>query len=328
MRRLLNMAAGAGLAASIALAAGTASSARWDESYFPDLPLVTQQGDTVRFYDDLIRGKIVVISFIYATCPDICSLTTARLAQVEEMLGDRVGRDIFRYSITLDPGTDTPAVLRDYVEPFQLDPSWLFLTGKPDDVEAVRWKLGERSRTLSEHTAMIMLGNDRTGEWQRASAFDDLKRIVQKISEMDPDYRNRAPQQLPAGTPQQGYAGVERAARIGGQQGQGLFLKACAVCHTIGNGDFVGPDLIDVTARRERGWLTRFLIDPQLMRLQKDPVALALDARFPKALMPYLGLSEIDVDDLLVYIEAQTKRSGALAGLPAEPHHDHTDHRH
>ena len=328
MGRLLRIATGAALAASISLAAAAAMAAAWDENYFPDAPLVTHEGETVRFYNDLVRGKTVVISFIYATCPDVCSLTTARMAQVQKMLGDRVGRDIFMYSITLDPETDTPQVLRDYVEPFQLDPSWLFLTGKPDDVETARFKLGERSRTLTEHTAMIMLGNDRTGEWQRASAFDDLERIVQKINEMDPDYRNRAPERLPAGTQQQGYASVTRAARIGGQQGQGLFLKACAVCHTIGNGDFVGPDLIDVTARRERDWLTRFLIDPQLMRLQKDPVALALDAKFPKALMPYLGLSEVDVDDLLAYIEAQTKRSDALAELPAEPHHDHSTHRH
>lgn len=318
MRRLSSMAAAVALAASITLGGGGANAAKWGENYFPNLPLTSHAGDTVRFYDDLIRGKIVVISFIYATCPDICSLTTARMAQVEKMLGDRVGRDIFMYSITLDPETDTPEILRDYAEPFQLDPSWLFLTGLPDDVKVISSKLGERSRTLSEHNAMIMLGNDTTGEWQRASAFEDLERIVQKISEMDPVYRNRAPQQLAVSRKQDDYVRVARAARIGGQQGQGLFLKACAVCHTIGNGDFVGPDLKDVSARRTRDWLTRFMIDPHRMRLQKDPIALSLDAQFPKATMPYLGLSEVDVTDLLAYIEAQSDRTDT-AGTTTDP---------
>ena len=88
-------------------------------------------------------------------------------------------------------------------------------------------------------------------------------------------------------------------------------MKVCAACHSIGAGDLVGPDLKGLTAWRERGWLSRFLIDPQLMLLQKDPIALALDAKYPKATMPYLGLSETDVTDLLAYIDAQSERVDA-----------------
>src|SRR5262252_8506684 len=72
-----------------------AQSNRWGAGYFPNLPVVTQDGKTLKFYDDVIKGKMVLISFIYTNCPDICPLTTARISQVEDALGDMVGRDIF-----------------------------------------------------------------------------------------------------------------------------------------------------------------------------------------------------------------------------------------
>ena len=85
-----------------------AQSGRWGKDYFPNLPVVTQDGKTLQFYNDVIKGKIVVMSFIYTSCKDICPITTSRLAQIEEKLGDRVGRDIFINSISVDPENDTP----------------------------------------------------------------------------------------------------------------------------------------------------------------------------------------------------------------------------
>ena len=284
---------------------GAASAATWGKTHFPNLPLVTQDGKTVRFYDDLIAGKIVVISFIYTTCPDICPLMTARMARVKDRLGDRVGRDIIIYSISLDPERDTPAALKIYAEAYGAGPGWLFLTGKPDDVARIRWKLGERSRKLSEHQATIVLGNARSGEWARSSLFLDLERLVAEIRDMDPDWRAQARTK-----PVTGYT-TAGPTRLGGTPGQALFLKGCASCHTLGKGDLVGPDLKGVTARRDRAWLTRFMMAPDRMRAKKDPIALALAARYEGALMPNLGLSKTDVGDLLIYLETQTKRLDA-----------------
>ena len=111
---------------------------RWGKDYFPNLPLVTQDGKTVRFYDDLIRGKMVLIDFIYTGCPDMCPLTTARLVQVEKKLGGKVGRDLFFYSISVDPANDSPEQLSKFARAFHTGPGWLFLTGKPDDEVAPR----------------------------------------------------------------------------------------------------------------------------------------------------------------------------------------------
>src|SRR4029078_2607955 len=97
-----------------AAASASAQSARWGKGYLPNIPVVTQHGESLRFYDDVLKGKIAVISFIYTSCRDICPIVTARLSQLEEKLGDTVGREIFFVSISIDPVNDTPAKLKEY----------------------------------------------------------------------------------------------------------------------------------------------------------------------------------------------------------------------
>src|SRR5512142_481988 len=108
------------LTAILYLATGStpaaADNARWGANYVPNVVLTTQDGVTVHFYDDVIKGKSVVIDLIYTSCVESCPLQPARLAQVQNMLGDRVGKDIFFYSITIDPAHDTPKVLKSYQE--------------------------------------------------------------------------------------------------------------------------------------------------------------------------------------------------------------------
>lgn len=289
-------------AASIAATATATSPSPWNDTYFPNLPVVTHDGRVLRFYDDLIKGKIVVINFIYTSCSNICPLTTARLAEVRNQLGDAVGRDIFFYSITLDPLMDGPELLAKYAETYKAGPGWLFLTGKPDDIDLIRHKLGERSRVLSEHRNAVMLGNDRTGEWQRDSAFSDIEQLAATIRKMDPKWREQV-------RPVAGESKSVHAADISATPGKGLFIKACAACHTIGHGVLVGPDLAGALERRERTWLKQFMMEPDRMRAGKDPVAVALDEAYPGVSMPNLGLSGTDADDLLTYLSEQSRRS-------------------
>src|SRR5262249_53223429 len=146
MRR--SLAAVAALMAALACMPAHAQSNRWGAGYFPNVPVVTQDGKTLKFYDDVIKGRRVVVSFIYTNCPDIFPLTPARVAQLEDRPGDAVGRDIFFISLTVDPVRDTPARLKEFADAFGAGHGWLFLTGQPDDMRKVTTSLGDRSRSL------------------------------------------------------------------------------------------------------------------------------------------------------------------------------------
>ena len=80
----------------------------WGKDYFPNVDLVNQDGKTLKFYDDLIKDKVVAINFIYTHCGDSCPAETASLKRVQALLGDSVGKDVFFYSISIDPDHDTP----------------------------------------------------------------------------------------------------------------------------------------------------------------------------------------------------------------------------
>lgn len=272
---------------------------RWGEGYFPNLPVTDQYGHNLRFYDDVIKNKIVVINFIFTRCKQICPLLTARLAELAHGLGDKLGKQIYFVSISVDPVHDTPEILNGYASAFYQGPGWLFLTGKLDDIRAINAKLGEPMRSLNDHRNEVVLGNDRTGEWARDSAFGDLTRLLFTVQSMDPDWR---PDLSVAGSA----SSADASFSLDGPPGQSLFKKACAGCHAIKVGNHVGPDLYGVTSRRTREWLARFLASPQKLRTASDPTALALMRQFPNVRMPELGLTKLDVDDLIAYLEERT----------------------
>ena len=80
------------------------------------------------------RGKVVVMTFGYTHCPDVCPLTLANLASARKKLGED-GKDVQVLFVTVDPARDKPELLREYVPAF--DPTFIGLTGTPDEVAAV-----------------------------------------------------------------------------------------------------------------------------------------------------------------------------------------------
>jgi protein SCO1 len=284
------------------VAAAKPQGSRWGAGYFPNVPLVTQEGKTVRLYEDLIKDKKILINFIYTSCQKACPLATAKLLQVQRRLGDRVGKDIFIYSITLDPEHDSPEALKTYAEQYRVGPGWLFLTGTREDIDVVRFKLGERGEKES-HTNFVRIGDGARGQWMRLPLFGDLDLLVNEIGKMlDPArYYAARPAKSFADAPRRGISEQQRTVF----KGQALFRNQCATCHTLGKGDRLGPDLLGVTARRERNWLARFIAFPDEMRARQDPIAIELAAQYPSVPMPNVGLTREQVADLLDYLEAQ-----------------------
>jgi protein SCO1 len=287
-----------------ALRAGTAAASNgtpYGANFFSNVTLVTQDGKQVRFYDDLLKDKKVLIDFIYASCTQSCPLQTAKLAQLQKALGSRVGHDIFIYSITLDPEHDTPQVLKAYAEKFGAGPGWLFLTGKPEDVDLVRFKLGERGEKEG-HGNSVRLGDVAKSQWMRLPLTGDVNYLVTEVGKtLIPNWYGVQPAASFDDAPRIEIPGAQRDQLLG----QGLFLGRCASCHTIGGGERIGPDLKGVTDRRKRDWLVRYLLAPDRMLASKDPIAVEL-AKNHKVPMPNLGLTHEQIDDLIAYLEMQT----------------------
>lgn len=281
--------------------AAATSSRRWGAGYFPNVELTTQDGKQVKFYDDLLKGKIVVIDLIYTHCVDSCPLETALLAQVQRLLGDRVGKDIFFYSITIDPKRDTPEVLKAYAEKYHAGPGWLFLTGNNDDIDLISKKLGLYSdpdaSNRDGHTPGLMIGNEPAGQWMANSATDNPRFLATMIGDFMSGSKGHTV------LAKNSYA---QAAPLNITKGQYLFATRCAACHTIGHGDKIGPDLLGVTNVRDHAWLTRFIQKPDEVLAANDPVAVALFQKYKQVRMANLRLADEDVQTLIKYIEDQT----------------------
>jgi protein SCO1/2 len=300
------------VAATFACVDAAAQDRRPGADRFPNVTFTTQDGRAVRFYDDLIKGKTVAIDLIYTTCQYACPLETAKLAQVQRLLGDRMGRDIFFYSITIDPEHDTPAVLKEYADRYQAGPGWLFLTGRKEDIELVSRKLGmytkpDLERNPDGHMPFLLVGNEATGQWMRNSALDNPGFVARTIGDWLNSWQN-APRE-----PLKSYAEVSRLKMT---RGQYTFATHCSACHTVGGGERIGPDLQGVTATRDRAWLTRFITEPEKMRAEGDPIAVALRARYKQARMPNLDLTAPDAAAIVDYL-AEESRAVATAASTA-----------
>jgi protein SCO1/2 len=156
--------------------------------YFPNFELTTSDGKKVKFYDDLLKDKIVVLNLMYAQCDGVCPTTTSNLKTVRKILRQEVDHEIFIYSLTLKPEEDSPAALKEYARMHGIeDPHWLFLTGKPDEVDLLRHKLGfadpnpEVDRDKSRHSGMLRYGNEAMAIWGTCQGSAEPDWIAQEI---------------------------------------------------------------------------------------------------------------------------------------------------
>ena len=154
------------------------------QKYFSDVELLDQDGRRLRFYSDVIRGRTVVVNTFFTTCVSVCPPLNRNMEKIQEALGDRVGKDVFLVSITVDPLTDTPTRMKDYARRFHARAGWLFLTGKKENVDWALYKIGQYVEDRDDHSTVIIVGNEATGLWKKAFGLgkaDELIRIVQEV---------------------------------------------------------------------------------------------------------------------------------------------------
>jgi protein SCO1/2 len=155
--------------------------------HLPNIALTTHTGKQVRFYDDLVKDKKVIVNFMYAKCDGICVPVTRTLARVKALLGSRVGRDIFMYSVTLKPAEDTVEDLRTYAEHHGVGDGWLFLTGTPADIDHLRRALGfaypdpVEDADVSNHIGMVRFGVEPLTRWAACPGMGNPEHIARSI---------------------------------------------------------------------------------------------------------------------------------------------------
>lgn len=146
-----------------------------------DKLLVNQDGQAVRFIDDIVGDRIVVMDFVYTTCTTVCPVLSAIFGQVQQRLGAELGPELRMVSLSVDPSRDTPERLKAYAATHRAGPDWIWLTGDKPEVDEVLRGLGAYAPNFEDHPSMVLVGDARTGEWKRFFGFTGPDTIVAAV---------------------------------------------------------------------------------------------------------------------------------------------------
>lgn len=150
--------------------------------YFTNVELIDQDGQRLKFYDDVLKDNVVVISFIFTNCQGACPLMTRNLTMIRDMLPDTARGEVNFVSISLDPVRDTPSAMKEFAQTHDADQDgWLFLTGQPDNVNLVTQRLGTYTDDLEAHTTMLIAANVREAHWTKIPPNVPPNGVVERL---------------------------------------------------------------------------------------------------------------------------------------------------
>ncbi len=150
----------------------------------PDVPVLDQDGTPRRFYTDLVKDKVVAVNFVFTTCTTICPPMGANFAKLQKLLGDRAGRDVHLISVSVDPSTDTPERMKAWGQKFGASPGWTLVTGDREEITRLLKSLGVYTANISDHSPLVLLGNDARHQWTRAYGLAAPAKLAELIGEM------------------------------------------------------------------------------------------------------------------------------------------------
>lgn len=151
------------------------------QKYFTDVELLNQNGEKLRFYTDVLKGKTVIVNAFFTSCTSVCPPMNRNMERIQQALGDRVGKDVFLVSVTVDPAVDTPVRLKEYAQKFHAGPGWIFLTGKKENLDWALYKLGQYVENKDDHKTIFIIGNEPTGLWKKAFGIANVTELVQVV---------------------------------------------------------------------------------------------------------------------------------------------------
>lgn len=157
-----------------------------------DLDLLDQNGKRLKFKSDVVKDRLVAIDVIYTTCPVVCPILSAVFANVQNSLGDRLGKEMVLISLSVDPLTDIPPRLKAYAQKWEAKPGWVFLTGDKRNVDRVLQGLGAYAADFTDHPTMVLVGDGARGGWTRFYGFATPEQILGKLDELKARQQGKA----------------------------------------------------------------------------------------------------------------------------------------
>lgn len=147
----------------------------------PDVTVQDQNGKSLNFYSDLVKGKVVAVNFVFTTCTAICPSLTATFRRVQQQLAEqKVPAQLI--SISVDPTVDTPERLQQYAAKFKAESGWTFVTGNSSDIDSILKGFGVSVANKNDHTPIVLIGNDEAGYWTRAYGLSSPTSLVKLIT--------------------------------------------------------------------------------------------------------------------------------------------------
>lgn len=163
------------------------------EDLIPNAVFTTHENEQVRFYDDILKGRQVLVMMMYADCEMACPAATSRMVRMHhELLGERMGKDLFMCNVTLKPDKDDPAALKAYAEMHGARlPGWTFLTGSMYDVDTLRYLFFSHEHIGIDlnpdlHAGAMRIINEPIGRWMHFNVFGTQKTMLEHIEWIKP----------------------------------------------------------------------------------------------------------------------------------------------
>lgn len=178
----------AGVVASNTVAAGPTNDVAAEEKarkFFTDLEVIDQNGKKLRFYSDVLKDRVVLISFIFTNCEFACPMQAQKLKQTRAAMVPAIKDEVWYVSLSVDPDRDTPEAMKKFAERQGVDESrWIFLTGDKQNLETIIRKLGQYTPDVEAHTTLMLAGNTMTRHWTRVMPMLTPPDIAQKMREL------------------------------------------------------------------------------------------------------------------------------------------------
>jgi protein SCO1/2 len=149
----------------------------------PEATLLNQEGDAIELSELFNGDRPVAVTFIFTTCTTICPVMTATFLRMQNELSDDVEKPRI-VTISIDPEFDTPAVLKDYASRYDFGPGWEFLTGQPDDVEAVLKSFNAYYGDKMNHRPLYFFKRSGDDSWLRIEGLAKGSDMVKEYREL------------------------------------------------------------------------------------------------------------------------------------------------